>query len=134
MNKDIQEMIDRCNGELKPYIDEKLKDLRKIGIDRINKWNNDNRELLRELQKKYRQSEKGRASHNKTHKLRRSRILEQKKLLSEVELNEITQFYKNCPEGYHVDHIIPVCKGGRHHIDNLQYLTPIENWKKGVNY
>lgn len=134
MNKDIQEMIDRCNGELKPYFDERSEYFRQIQVDRINKWNNDNRELLHHIQKNYRQSEKGRKSHDKTHKLRRSRILEQKKLLSESELNDITQFYKNCPEGHHVDHIIPICKGGRHHIDNLQYLTPIENWKKGINY
>jgi hypothetical protein len=32
---------------------------------------------------------------------------------------------------YHVDHIIPICKGGKHHQDNLQILTRTENFKKG---
>ena len=43
----------------------------------------------------------------------------------------IKEFYINCPEGYEVDHIIPLSKGGLHHEDNLQYLTVAENRSKG---
>jgi 5-methylcytosine-specific restriction endonuclease McrA len=32
---------------------------------------------------------------------------------------------------HHVDHIIPLSKGGLHHQDNLQVLTATENIKKG---
>lgn len=32
---------------------------------------------------------------------------------------------------HHVDHIIPLSKGGLHHQDNLQVLTAFENIKKG---
>jgi len=39
--------------------------------------------------------------------------------------------YQNRPEGYEVDHIIPLSKGGLHHQDNLQYLTVLENRQKG---
>ena len=40
---------------------------------------------------------------------------------------KIIEFYKNCPEGYEVDHIYPISKGGLHVISNLQYLKEIEN-------
>ena len=44
---------------------------------------------------------------------------------------KIKLFYLNRPEGYEVDHIIPLSKGGRHHEDNLQYLLREENRSKG---
>jgi protein-arginine kinase activator protein McsA len=42
----------------------------------------------------------------------------------------IKEFYLNCPEGYEVDHIIPISKGGLHTLENLQYLTIRENRSK----
>lgn len=46
----------------------------------------------------------------------------------------LTLFYKNCPEGYHVDHELPL-KGelvsGLHVLANLQYITAEENMRKG---
>ena len=44
--------------------------------------------------------------------------------------NLIKEFYKNTPDGYEVDHIIPLSGGGLHHQDNLQYLTKEENRRK----
>lgn len=42
----------------------------------------------------------------------------------------IQEIYDTCPEGYHVDHIQALSRGGLHHQDNLQYLPISENCKK----
>jgi len=49
----------------------------------------------------------------------------------DADLAAIRKIYLNCPDGYEIDHIIPLSKGGLHHQDNLQYLTRSENASKG---
>jgi len=49
----------------------------------------------------------------------------------DANLEIIKEIYLNCPEGYQVDHIKPISKGGLHHQDNLQYLTAHDNQSKG---
>gem|GEM_PF-5374722 len=56
-----------------------------------------------------------------------------KKASIELDQNEkkiIRELYRKCPPGYDVDHIIPISKGGKHCVGNLQYLPSSENRRK----
>ncbi len=59
------------------------------------------------------------------------------RLPSWADLNSIRIFYENCPKGYEVDHIIPLrgkFVSGLHVLENLQYLSRIENRIKSNHF
>lgn len=52
-------------------------------------------------------------------------------------IQSIAEFYRNCPKGYHVDHILPLqgnLVSGLHVENNLQYLSMSDNCKKSNNF
>ena len=54
-----------------------------------------------------------------------------------ADISEIRAFYQGCPEGYHVDHIIPLRGNnacGLHVTENLQYLPPTDNISKSNKF
>lgn len=53
---------------------------------------------------------------------------------SEDVLKEMQSIYDNCPDGFHVDHIQPLSRGGIHHPVNLQYLPVVLNLQKGNQF
>lgn len=72
------------------------------------------------------------AKHNPGKYLRK-RGLPKNRIPKWADKQALVNFYKNCPAGYHVDHIIPLNSdvvSGLHVHYNLQYLTPEENIKK----
>ena len=91
------------------------------------------------LRKKFLQTEAGQRMRRKyDRKVIHKRRLRAKEKISAIpkwaDIKAITQFYKACPEGFHVDHIIPlrnpdIC--GLHTLENLQYLPAEDNLKKG---
>lgn len=87
------------------------------------------RQVLNELEKQDKRYR--RISQKKNNCLQVPRFCDHKEYLKDIDKDNIKKFYVNCPEGYHVDHIIPLCKGGKHHVSNLQYLTPEQNREKG---
>lgn len=71
------------------------------------------------------ETQTGRTSKYRAAKLHRT--------VSWANQEKIKEIYDNCPEGYHVDHIIPLqgkYVSGLHVEGNLQYLTAKENLSK----
>ena len=57
--------------------------------------------------------------------------------MTKDELNMMRLFYVKCPQGFDVDHIVPLQGrnvSGLHVLLNLQYLTKEENGRKGNKF
>lgn len=83
-----------------------------------------------EIQRRYETSEKGRIQkrmRNAHHGFYRSSKI---KDCDEIQFKKIRKFYLETPEGHHVDHVIPICAGGQHCLENLQYLKATINLRK----
>lgn len=95
-------------------------------------WNSKNPELLKNIKK--REQEKNIKSYlYRNAKRRADLLLATPKWLTKEHLQAIKDIYKNCPDGYHVDHIIPLKSDflcGLHVPWNLQYLPAKENISK----
>jgi len=94
------------------------------------------RETIRENNKRYSQTEKGKITSNLSASNRRAKVRNQ--LPGDADFEKIRQIYAECRRisqetgiPHEVDHIIPISKGGLHHQDNLQILTLFENRQKG---
>lgn len=99
-------------------------------MDSRLKWQKENPEKQKQCQKKYNQTEKGKQAIARRTKNRNERLKKAWENISPSEKCQIDEFYRNCPDGYEVDHIIPLALGGTNHLSNLQYLTPEQHREK----
>lgn len=68
---------------------------------------------------------------------RQTGMKRKKRIPAWADVEAIKQFYHNKPNGYHVDHIIPLngkFVSGLHVLNNLQYLPAQENRLKNNSY
>ena len=126
--------------------------------ERVSKWHKENAEARRQHRDKWTNSKKGQRWEKKHRKdalnkywksdkgrqvarvnssKRRARKAKSAVSLTEYEEGEIKQIYKHCERvskklqiPFHVDHIVPLAKGGLHHPLNLQVVPAKWNLRK----
>lgn len=116
-----KEWIEKVNKDFKEVADQAQRDRWK----QVNSY-----PAMKRGQKKYAKTFKGKIARKSVLATRAKRI--RHFILSTREKRWIQRFYIQCPPGYHVDHIVPLSKGGIHSLSNLQWLTKEENIKKGT--
>jgi 5-methylcytosine-specific restriction endonuclease McrA len=125
----IKSGLEKLNNEelMKPY---RTKEKKKKKLDN---WRQENYEKYKEQWGRYPEKNNMRASK------RRASLRNQTPDLTQEQVKEILTIYEECSRisnetgiPHEVDHIIPICKGGLHHPDNLQILTMKENRSKSI--
>jgi 5-methylcytosine-specific restriction endonuclease McrA len=128
----LKEFICRTKDELKNHIDDMWFEITEKHRYKCRLYNERHRQKIRQLNSEYEKTERGRQLRKEVNLRRKERFKKACEGLTEEEDCLMQDFYDFCPEGYHVDHIIPLAKGGLHRLNNLQYLTPEENARKGT--
>lgn len=128
---ELDSFIDRATEEMKKiigptYVSEKSRLY-------MLEYNERNREKIRRQNSAYSKTPEGKKSRKKTYAIRNRRIKHFRNVLSKEQKKLIQQFYLDCPSNYHVDHIFPVSKNGKHILWNLQYLTKPQNSRKNTS-
>jgi len=104
---------------------------------KVKIWALNNPDKIKKRPNRYKWQKLNKDRVNALNAKRRVKINTQQKKLNKVDTQKIFNIYKQCKNisestgiMYHVDHIIPISKGGKHHPSNLQILTALDNLKK----
>lgn len=113
----------RSTPEAKAYNNKKCKE-----------WYSKNKERQKEYRKQRQQLPEHRANKAKAQRMRKARIRassdNKDKRIAEL-YAEAMRLERETGTKMHVDHIMPLCLGGKHVYENLQILTAHENLTKG---
>ena len=109
---------------------------KQCSLERVAEYYHANKEARQQYTKKWREENKERISATNRIWKRRNRGVctyheGKRRAAMKYDCSEIRMIYEDAQAiGYHVDHVIPLSKGGAHTIDNLQIVSPKYNLRK----
>lgn len=101
----------------------------------LSQWKHKNRDKYTSTRRTQRASVEGRAASRRYYAERRAKIHSELHKCSKEELLAIKSVYKKASkmgEGFHVDHIVPLSRGGPHRIFNLRIISKEDNLMKSA--
>ena len=122
----------RCKDCYKIMNKEKYAKNKEYHREYCKNWHQENKKSVHKRQKAYRGSKEGRAIRASSESRRRTRKFTQAQFQMVGNRDLITKIYQYCPDGYDVDHMRALSRGGDHHESNLCYLPSNINYSKGV--
>lgn len=124
----------RCKDCARARRRERYKKVGKLERRQHREWYAANTEAQKAYRKERQKDPEHRRNKAKAQRVRKARI----RAGTQVHCGSITKLYQEAMEletltgiKFHVDHIVPLCKGGTHEIGNLQILTAKDNLRKG---
>lgn len=104
------------------------------------RWHEEHREEARARKRSWRREhpEQWKAQHKAAKQRRRARLKGQGGSYTPAQLRECLEFFDNCcaysgeplQPDYHVDHVVPISKGGHNDIKNIVPANPVPNIEK----
>lgn len=139
LRQKAKERYQETKAEIAEYARDYYKRNREVVIERVTKYRKANAHKRREYIKTYTVEYRQRPGVKESYRAHCAKRWAKKKQRTPLwaDLDAIHEFYKNCPEGYEVDHIVPLqgeLVSGLHVLNNLQYLTPRENTSKNNHF
>jgi len=118
-------------AHFKKLVADSVKRNYKKKLQRNNEYRTNNPDKVSSWKKKDRTTNKVRV--NSDNAMRRAKI---NGLVNSdiMQVYALRDFYTamSLGEKFHVDHVVPLVKGGQHHVENLQIIPAIDNLRKGA--